>query len=43
MATASTLIPALALGGLARKLVADKLLAEEQAREFQQKAQRSGQ
>jgi type IV pilus assembly protein PilB len=31
------------LGGLARKLVADKLLAEEQAREFQQKAQRSGQ
>jgi type IV pilus assembly protein PilB len=31
------------LGGLARKLVADKLLAEEQAREFQQRAVKSGQ
>ena len=32
-----------ALSGLARKLVADQLLAEDQARELQQRAQRSGQ
>jgi len=40
---ASTVTPVPPLGGLARKLVADQLLGEEQAREFQQRANRSGQ
>ena len=43
MAVASSLASVTSLGGLARKLVADQLLSEDQAREFQQRAARNNQ
>jgi type IV pilus assembly protein PilB len=42
-ATLPSATPVPALSGLARKLVADQLLSEDQAREFQTRAGRSGQ
>jgi type IV pilus assembly protein PilB len=43
VAVASSLASVPSLGGLARKLVADQLLSEDQAREFQQRAARNNQ